>query len=152
MIGERVEGQERDRDRQRDLDEAQIERQAEAHQQVHRRGDEEVVVFEVAEQAEIADDPEPEEGAPRRSVGQAREGEREGEIEQRAAEQDDGVAQVPERVEEIAGRDQEPPLGGVVLVENPGERKDQCEEERELNGWEQHWPQTEPSRSTGSRC
>jgi hypothetical protein len=56
-------------------------------------------------------------------------------VHERACEQDQHIACVPERIEEVARRRQELLLGGVVFVESPGERKDDGEEDREFNPW-----------------
>jgi hypothetical protein len=71
-----------------------------------------------------------------RRAGEARERQRQDEVEQRAAEQNRRIGYAPERIEEVAGRHQEPLLDGVVIVEEPGDRKDNREEDRELNCWE----------------
>ncbi len=54
-----MEGEEGDRDRQRHFDEADIELNADRAKGVHQRGCKEIVIFEIAEQAEIGGDREP---------------------------------------------------------------------------------------------
>ena len=57
-VGDRVEGQERDRHRQRHVDEAERRIEAERMRERQRLGDEEIEIFEIAENAEIERDAE----------------------------------------------------------------------------------------------
>ena len=57
-VGDRVEGEERDRDRQRHVDEADRRIEAELVREGQRLGDEEVEIFEIGENAEIERDAE----------------------------------------------------------------------------------------------
>ena len=61
----------------------------------------------------------------RAAVGELPEQQRKAEIHHRAGQQDEREIRPPGGVEEIAGRDQEPFLGGVEVVQEPGEGKNE---------------------------
>ena len=153
-VGQRVEGQERDRDRQRrPRRRADRACQPRLSARLIERGGEEVIVLETAEHAEIDDDAEPEHRAPRaarRAAGPSHSASRK--LHHRAGRAGCSVkSRAPERVEEIADRDQEPLLGGVVIVQEPGDAERQQQRKSQIQLLEITFAPTRTFSMTGIR-
>jgi hypothetical protein len=99
---------------------------------------EEIVVFEIAEQAEIGGDRDPQHGQPLGAILEMVDRKRGAIIEHRADQQQQREFRPPRRIEKIARCHQEDFLPGVMRVEKPGDRIDDGEEDRKSDGGKQH--------------
>ena len=139
-VGDGAEQEERDADRERDLDEQGRGRQPERAQQRDERVDEESVVLEEAEQREVEGDPDDHPGASCPVAARTVHARREHVVADRAGEQQEHEPPVPPAVEQVRGAEHEPaPLLGAV-VEAPRHAQDDDEEQRERHRREQHGP------------
>ena len=132
---ERVEG-----DADREDDRAQRERQIQADDRRHvlRRVDEEVVVLEVREHAEVADQGHREQRLPLRLRRRAVDADGEQLIPDRAAGEQEDEPPVPPAVEDVARDEDERPPAVHLRHREPREREHDQEEDRERGGREQH--------------
>jgi hypothetical protein len=146
-VGQRLEGEEADPDRQRDLEQRQRHRQADARQGRRHRRHEEAVVLEPAEHHQVAGDRGADQpgGGARRGRAVDRHGERlvhHGHGGQQQREPHVGIA-----VEHVAGgQDERLPPGGVGH-QPPGNPQHGDEERREFGRGEDH-----PSKPRSIRC
>ena len=137
-VGERVESEERDCDRERHLDEADRGIDSERRQGVDQLGREEVPIFEIAEQAEISGHRNPQHRAAQDPVGEPSKKKRRKVVSKRACKQERDEFHLPIGIEIIARCHQEPLFPGVVTVQQPRDRENDREKHREIDGRKQH--------------
>ena len=132
---ERVEG-----DADREDDRAQRDREVEPDDRRHvlRRADEEVVVLEVREHAEVADQGHGQERLALRLRRGAVDADCEELVPERAAGEQEDEPPVPPAVEDVAGDDDERPPAVHLRHCEPREREDDQEEDRKRGSREQH--------------
>ena len=138
-VAEGLEREERDADRQRHLEHrvGDVAGRRPPSRVLQRR-DEEVVVLEEAEDAEVAGHRDDEQRlAPRRVAG-AVDGDAEHLVAERRRGQQEAEAPVPPAVEDVAGDQDEGTPARRVLHEQPAQRQHHEEEDRERDGREQH--------------
>ena len=137
-VAEGLEGEEGDPDREDHLHQRRVHVETEPAQPVGHRRDEEPVVLEVGEDAEVRHHRagQQQAGVAAR-LGRAVDRHR-GELvdDRRRGEQQD-EARVPPAVEDVAGRQDEQPPGQRSRSEQPAHDEGQTEEDRELEGGEQ---------------
>ena len=138
-VADRHEGEEGDPDREDDR--AHVDRDVDSRrrEQVVRRGDEEAVVLEVAEQSDVARDGRQRGAACARARPSARwmASANCWFHDRRGREQED-EAPVPGAVEDVAGGDDERPPALAPRHQEPREREHDQEEDRERGGREEH--------------
>jgi hypothetical protein len=137
-VADRHEGVEGDPDRKHDR--LHVERQIEPHErrEVVARGDEEVVVLEVAEDADVAREGEDQERLAPGGVVGSPDAHGEHLVPQRAGGQQEDEPPVPPAVEDVAGDDDERPPAVRPRHRQPRERQDDEEEDRERGRREEH--------------
>ena len=159
-VADRHEREERDADREDNR--LQRERQVEADDRGHvvTRGDEEVVVLEVAEHAEVPGEREDEKRLPLRLHTRAPDAHREHLVPERAAREQEDEAPVPPAVEDVARGDDERPPAVRPRHRQPRERQDDQEEDGESGGRKEHAPRkprfespsADAASQTAGRC
>ena len=136
-IRQRLEREERDPDREDDLEQRRRHFDADVAERVHDRGGEEPVVLEVRERAQVdgdrRDQHHPAEWLPR---GRDQLGE--DLVRDRRPAQQEDVVPVPPAVEDVAGNHHQDLPPRRVRTQQPGQDEHDREEDRELDGGEQH--------------
>ncbi len=136
-VRERLEREERDADRQDDLEQRRRHLDADVAQAVHDRGGEEAVVLEVRERAEVDGHCTDQEDTAHR-LARGRDGASEELVRDRGPAEKEDVVPVPPAVEEVAGDHHQHLPPGRVRPQQPAEDEHDREEDRELDGGEEH--------------